>query len=145
MSACENYLRDAVEEKKRYSLWVLIRSLCVLITESVINTHLCFRLCSCLAAKNKINRLQMLICKTSDKSMKPITRRAAFSWLEKKTMFSFTSGARSQSARGRDVIKQHPGNNKHGPHRQPHKARWSSRNRINKDFGACCFSFWLKI
>lgn len=34
-------------------------------------------LCSCLAAKNKINRLQMLICKTSDKSMEPITRRAA--------------------------------------------------------------------
>lgn len=117
MSACENYLRDAFEENKEVHAKLSSSIM------TVINTPLCFRLCSCFAAKNKINRLQMLICKTGDKSMEPITRRAALSWPEKKTKFSITSGARSQSARGRDVIKQHPGNNKHGPHSQPHKAR----------------------
>lgn len=106
MSACENYLREVYIKRGA-------RQIIVINYNSVINTPLCFRLCSCFAAKNKINRLQMLICKTSDKSMEPITKRAALSWPEKKTMFSITSGARSQSARGRDVIKQHPGNNKH--------------------------------
>lgn len=84
-----------------------------------------------LALLQKLIDYRCLFIKVSGKSIDPIittTDVIALSWPKKTTVSSITTGAKSQSARGQDVIKQHPGNYKHEMHikKQDRRARSGS-------------------